>query len=80
MGATYRAVVITQWLVRVGGLAMIGLAIQVARCTPLVTCPIGTASQGRPGQRSRQMLRETWPWRRDTPFTPAERRMAVTVM
>ena len=36
---------------------MIGLAIQVARCTPLVTWPIGTASQGGPGQRSRQRLR-----------------------
>ena len=48
---------------------MIGLAIQVARCTPLVTWPIGTVSQGRPGQRSRQMLRDTWPCRRETPFT-----------
>ena len=59
---------------------MTGLAIQVARWTPLVTCPMGTVSQCRPGQRSRQMLRETWPWRRDTPLTPADRRMAVTVM
>jgi hypothetical protein len=55
-------------------------AIQVGRCTPLVTCPIGTASQGRLGHNSRQMLRETWPCCRDTPFTRAEQRMAVTVM
>ena len=59
---------------------MIGLAIQVARCTPLVTWPIGTASHGRPGQSSRQMLRDTWPCRRDTPFTRGASRMRSTVM
>ena len=59
---------------------MIGLAIQVARWTPLVTWPTGTASQGRPGQRSRQRLRDTCPWRRETPFTRADIRMAQTVM
>ena len=60
--------------------AITGLAIQVARWTPLVTWPIGTVSQCRPGQRSRQMLRDTWPWRRRTPLTPADSRIAVTVM
>ena len=41
-----------------------------------MTWPIGTVSHGRPGQRSRQRLRDTWPWRRETPFTRAESRMA----
>ena len=55
-------------------------AIQVGRCTPLVTCPIGTASQGRSGQRLRQRLRETWPCGRETPLTRDASRTAHTVM